>query len=257
MKSLTLLLALVCLSLSAAPVEKTAPKYVAPGDRLWTGGEGREWPAEWDPRWRGFSFPIPHMSLETKSNGRPSILMIGDNESDCYSQAAAHELIGKANVWKSGLRGRATGAPYVFSHHNFQQDEHGALDYFDVIHFNCGLLLPDFNETGKKRQPHIELDAYEKDVRTCVAFLKKNFKGKLIFATMTTTVSEGDVDAYNAIAVKVMKENGIAINDLATNVGPEVAKLERRFNQLPFYKNEGYEVLGKAVVKSLNAAIGK
>jgi hypothetical protein len=54
-----------------------------------------------------------------------------------------------------------------------------------------------------------------------------------------------------------MKENGIAINDLATNVGPEVAKLHRRFNQLPFYKNEGYEVLGKAVVKSVNAAIGK
>lgn len=68
---------------------------------------------------------------------------------------------------------------------------------------------------------------------------------------------EGDVDAYNAIAVKVMKENGIAIDDLAADVGPEVAKLQRRFNQLPFYKNEGYEVLGKAVVKSLNAAIAK
>jgi hypothetical protein len=36
-----------------------------------------------------------------------------------------------------------------------------------------------------------------------------------------------------------------------------LAKLQRTFNQLPFYKNEGYEVLGKAVVKSVNAAIAK
>jgi len=54
-----------------------------------------------------------------------------------------------------------------------------------------------------------------------------------------------------------MKENGISINDLATNVGPKLAKLQRRFNELPFYKNEGYEVLGKAVVKSISAAIAK
>jgi hypothetical protein len=259
MKPLPLFLALVCLSLSAAPVEKTAPKYVAPGDRLWTGGEGREWPAEWDPRWHGFSFPKLDISGVDEVAGLPCILMIGDVESDCYSQAVAHQLAGKANVYRTFLCGRATGTPYVLNHFKYLNNEFGVLHFykFDVIHFNCGLLLPDFKETGKKRQPHIELAEYEKDVRACVTYLKKNSEAKLIFATMTTTVSEGDVDAYNAIAVKVMKENGIAIDDLAADVGPEVAKLERRFNQLPFYKNEGYAVLGKAVVKSINSAIAK
>ena len=254
MKSLPLLLSLLCLSLSAAPADKDALKYVAPDDKLWMGGKGKT-------DWHGFSMDeiSPRWNLKTKSNGRPCILIIGDMEADCYSQIAAHELIGKANVWNGTIFGRAIGTPYVFSPEriDLQEAGRGELDYFDVIHFNCGLYLPDFKETGKKRQPNIELDAYEKDVRACVAYLKRNCHGKLIFATMTTTISEGDVDAYNAIAVKVMKENGISINDLATNVGPKLAKLQRRFNELPFYKIEGYEVLGKAVVKSISAAIAK
>jgi len=52
-----------------------------------------------------------------------------------------------------------------------------------------------------------------------------------------------------------MKENGVAIDDLHAAVTPNIAKLQNP-NDVHF-NAEGSAVLGKAVVKSINAAIGK
>jgi len=65
----------------------------------------------------------------------------------------------------------------------------------------------------------------------------------------------GDVATYNDIALKVMKENGVAIDDLHAAVSPDIAKLQNP-NDVHF-NTEGSAVLGKAVVKSINAAIAK
>ena len=55
--------------------------------------------------------------------------------------------------------------------------------------------------------------------------------------------------------LKVMKENGIAIDDLHAAVTPNIAKLQNP-NDVHF-NTEGSAVLGKAVVKSINAALAK
>jgi hypothetical protein len=216
MKSLTLFLALVCLSLSAAP--KSATQDGA---------------------------------------GLPRVLLLCDFVTINSGYLVRQKLAGKANVDVSMTTGRQTQTEWP------RYDASIRFGKFDVIHFSCGLhiiALP--SKVNPQQQPHIEPSEYENGVRACVAFLKTT-QAKLIFSTMTTAPEEAQVDAYNKIAIKVMKENGIFINDLNADIGPALTKLQRPLSPewkrigAEFYTDEGIKVLGDAVVKSINAAIAK
>jgi hypothetical protein len=216
MKSLTLFLALVCLSLSAAP--KSATQDGA---------------------------------------GLPRVLLLCDFVTINSGYLVRQKLAGKANVDVSMTTGRQTQTEWP------RYDASIRFGKFDVIHFSCGLhiiALP--SKVNPQQQPHIEPSEYENGVRACVAFLKTT-QAKLIFSTMTTAPEEAQVDAYNKIAIKVMKENGIFINDLNADIGPALTKLQRPLSPewkrigAEFYTDEGIKVLGDAVVKSINDAIGK
>ena len=216
MKSLTLFLALVCLSLSAAP--KSATQDGA---------------------------------------GLPRVLLLCDFVTINSGYLVRQKLAGKANVDVSMTTGRQTQTEWP------RYDASIRFGKFDVIHFSCGrhiIALP--SKVNPQQQPHIEPSEYEKGVRACVAFLKTT-QAKLIFSTMTTAPEEAQVDAYNKIAIKVMKENGIFINDLNADIGPALTKLQRPLSPewkrigAEFYTDEGIKVLGDAVVKSINAAIAK
>ena len=216
MKSLTLFLALVCLSLSAAP--KSATQDGA---------------------------------------GLPRVLLLCDFVTINSGDLVRQKLAGKANVEVSMTTGRQTQTEWPTYEASFR------FGKFDVIHFSCGLhiiALP--SEVNPQQQPHIEPSEYEKGVRACVAFLKTT-QAKLIFSTMTTAPEEAQVDAYNKIAIKVMKENGIFINDLNADIGPALTKLQRPLSPewkrigSEFYTDEGIKVLGDAVVKSISTAIAK
>lgn len=107
----------------------------------------------------------------------------------------------------------------------------GGLDLdgsWDVIHFNHGVwdqatLDPKTGQraTAETGAIRTSIEDYEKNLRTIVARLKQT-KATLIWAHTTPILvgSEpgyvgGDmVDQYNAIAAKVMQENGVIINDL-------------------------------------------
>ena len=216
MKSLTLFLALVCLSLSAAP--KSATQDGA---------------------------------------GLPRVLLLCDFVTINSGYLVRQKLAGKANVDVSMTTGRQTQTEWP------RYDASIRFGKFDVIHFSCGLhiiALP--SKVNPQQQPHIEPSEYEKGVRACVAFLKTT-QAKLIFSTMTTAPEEAQVDTYNKIAIKVMKENGIFINDLNADIGPALTKLQRPLSPewkrigAEFYTDEGIKVLGDAVVKSVSAKIKK
>lgn len=96
---------------------------------------------------------------------------------------------------------------------------------WDVIHFNWGVWDAGWKETGSKYYVgppgrHItSVEDYEQNLRTLVGKLKQT-GATLIFAT-TTPVWKGepgkenaDVREFNRVAEKVMKENGVIINDL-------------------------------------------
>jgi lysophospholipase L1-like esterase len=108
----------------------------------------------------------------------------------------------------------------------------GGLDLdggWDVIHFNHGVwdqatLDP---KTGQRALPdkggviRISIEDYEKNLRAIVARLKQT-KATLIWAS-TTPILVGSppgyvggemVDKYNEVAARIMKENGVIIDDL-------------------------------------------
>lgn len=141
---------------------------------------------------------------------------------------------------------------------------------WDVIHFNWGLHDIKHVKPGDPKgtasdsptdPPQATVEAYEKNLREIVTKLKAT-GAKLIFAT-TTPVPEGkmsvyrnDADAvkYNEAALKVMKENGIAVNDLYTFVKPQMQTLQKQPANV-HYTAEGSEALAKEVVVAVKAAL--
>ena len=242
MKSLPVLLVLASLCLYAAPASAAAPTKKSAGTtKTQTANFDRDQGEEWN---RG---PAKDVA------GLPRVLLLCDFVTIGYGDLVRQKLAGKANVHSTMQAGRQTLTDWASSESWFQWGK------FDVIHFGCGLHILDLPEKGKVQlQPNITLADYEKDVRACVAALKKT-GAKLIFATMTAVPAEEDVATYNQVALKVMKENGIAIDDLHAEAGPQVAKLQNAHNIVgfEFYTDEGYVVLSKAVMKSLTLVMAK
>ena len=91
----------------------------------------------------------------------------------------------------------------------------------------------------------------------------KATEARLIFAT-TTPVPEGgvrphrdvaDVEKYNNIAKKIMRENEIAVNDLYGFALPELKEIQRPVNV--HFTPEGSKQLAKEVAKHIRMAIKK
>jgi acyl-CoA thioesterase-1 len=128
---------------------------------------------------------------------------------------------------------------------------------WDVIHFNWGLHDLRMDNTGKHQVP---IAQYEKNLRELVTRLKAT-KAKLIWAS-TTPVPEGnvnpprkdsDVTAYNAIAKRIMEENGVAINDLYTFAAPKLKEIQRPVNV--HFTEKGSEALAVEVTAQIKKAL--
>ena len=107
----------------------------------------------------------------------------------------------------------------------------GGLDLdgnWDVIHFNHGVwdlaaFDAETNERGVEGnlRPRTAIEDYEKNLRSIVARLKQT-GASLIWAHTTPILEDtppgylgGEmVDQYNAVAARIMEENGVIINDL-------------------------------------------
>jgi len=97
---------------------------------------------------------------------------------------------------------------------------------WDVIHFSFGVWDATYREaTSKYFSGHntTSVADFEKNLRTLVAKMKKT-GATLIWGTVTPVWEgepgkrNGDEDAYNAVAAKVMKDNSVIINDLNAEV---------------------------------------
>jgi lysophospholipase L1-like esterase len=139
---------------------------------------------------------------------------------------------------------------------------------WDVIHFNWGLHdLKHMKADGKTASelatdpPQATVEVYEKQLREIVAKLKAT-GAKLVFAT-TTPVPEGamkvyrsdaDVIRYNEAALRVMKENNIAVNNLYAFAKPQLAQIQIQPANVHFTP-KGSEALAGEVVKAIRAAL--
>lgn len=134
-----------------------------------------------------------------------------------------------------------------------------------VIHFNFGLHdlkhetadgMPSETDTDPRQS---EPDAYEKNLRDITTRLKAT-GAKLVFAT-TTPVPPGcakplrkpeDAKQYNDIALRIMKEHGVLINDLHTFCLPRLENIQRPANV--HFTPAGSKVLASEVVRHIRAA---
>ena len=131
--------------------------------------------------------------------------------------------------------------------------------HWDVIHFNWGIHDLKFMPDGKRQ---VEAADYEANLRSLVARMQKT-GAKLIFAT-TTPIPKGplipprefgQVADYNAIALKVMKEMGVTVNDLNAWITPKLAEMQKP--QDVHYLDSGYGYLAQKVAQEIRAALGK
>jgi lysophospholipase L1-like esterase len=180
----------------------------------------------------------------------PRVLIIGDSISIGYTPRVRELLVGKANVLRIPGNGSST------SHGLANLGKWLGDTKWDVIHFNFGLHDAKLPPEGIR---HSEPEQYEKNLRELVKQLQAT-GAKVIFAT-TTPVPDGgnlapdrrfaEVKAYNEAALRVMKDNGVSINDLNSAVQPHAAEYLRPKDV--HYTKEGSAFLAERVA----AAIGK
>jgi hypothetical protein len=152
--------------------------------------------------------------------GLPRVLVIGDSISMGYLLPLRDLLKDKANVQHPPENCRS-------SRRIVQQiDKYLGSKHWDVIQFNCGIHdLTYLNEAGKVAAPdqggkaQVPLDEYRANLEKIVARLKKS--GAVLIWCTTTPMDKpaayrkpGDVDRYNAVAEKIMLQQGIRITDL-------------------------------------------
>ncbi len=198
--------------------------------------------------------PDPALTPITDVAGLPRVLLIGDSISIGYTLPVRAQLAGKANVHRpaENCSDSAKGVRTL--------DKWLGDGKWDVIHFNFGLHdVKYLDEKGtyvppEKGKQVASVEKYEKNLREIVARLKKT-GAKLIFATTTPVPGgtlgrvEHDEIRYNAAAVRVMQENGVAVDDLHTLATTQQAKIQLPKNV--HFTKDGYEQLADAVVARL------
>lgn len=193
----------------------------------------------------------------------PRVLIIGDSISIGYTLPTRKLLEGKANVH----RVLSNCGPTIRGLDNI--DKWLGETEWDVIHFNWG--LHDLKYMGPKGEnladptspdnnPQVPIDEYRKNLKTLVKKLKET-DAVLVWCATTPVPDKaqgriiGDEVRYNQEAEKIMKEEGIMVNDLYSYALPELEKIQRPANV--HFTTEGSEYLAEKVAKSIKKALRK
>ncbi|MBI4977366.1 MAG: SGNH/GDSL hydrolase family protein [Spirochaetes bacterium] len=219
--------------------------------------------------------PVEGGSAEEKAAGMtwsftpdpslPNVLIIGDSISIGYTLWVREQLKGVANVYrpleKNGIKPLNCGDT---ARGLSQLDAWIGTNIFRVIHFNFGLHdLKYLDAKGQYVPPDkgtqvAPPEKYEKNLRDLVVRLQKT--GAILVWGSTTPVPDdspgrvkGDELVYNAIAKKVMEENGVIIDDLLAALGDRIGELQKPNNV--HFTDEGSKVLAASVAASINLAL--
>jgi len=202
--------------------------------------------------------PGPAMMPIADVPGLPRVLLLGDSISIGYTLRVRERLQGRANVHRPPENCAETAKGVR------ELDKWLGSGKWDVIHFNFGLHdIKYLDEKGtyvtpdKGKQVAL-LPEYEANLRRIVARLKQT-GARLIFATTTPVPSrsngrvEHDELRYNEVAVRVMRELGVAVNDLHALVKRQQDRIQLPHNV--HFTDEGYAQLADAVLARLEAAL--
>lgn len=197
--------------------------------------------------------PDPSLAPIQDKAGLPRVLLIGDSISMGYTLPVRELLDGQANVHRIPENGGPTirGVAAL--------DQWLGSGPWDVIHFNWGLHDLRQDKEGKRQ---VTLEDYEKNLRALVTRLKAT--GATLVWAATTPVPEGklnpprsnaDVIAYNAVARKIMDENGVAIDDLYEFALPRLGEIQLPVNV--HFSGPGSRALAGEVAQAITEALAK
>ena len=195
--------------------------------------------------------------------GLPRVLLIGDSISIGYTLPVRELLKGKANVHRPSTNCGPTsrGVSGI--------DQWLGKGKWDVIHFNWG--LHDLKYLGPQGQNLADPKAaashqqippaeYEKNLQLLVKRMKKT-GARLIWCSTTPVPSGakgrvvGDSMKYNQIALRVMKEHDIPVDDLYGFSLGKLEKIQRPANV--HFTPEGSRMLAEQVVKAISRQLKK
>jgi len=204
--------------------------------------------------------PDPALAAIDDVPGLPRVLLIGDSISIGYTLPTRALLDGRANVHRIPTNGGPTTRGLQ------QLDRWLGPSRWDVIHFNFGLHdlkhadakggLVDASDAPRQ----VELDAYRENLQALVRRLKET--GATLIWCTTTPVPPGakgrvagDEVAYNAVAADVMKDEGVATNDLHAFAAARLAEIGKPADV--HYTPAGYAVLAEQVARRIDQALPK
>jgi lysophospholipase L1-like esterase len=181
----------------------------------------------------------------------PRVLLIGDSITNGYLPLVTQALAGKANIdaWITPTSQGDKSLPATLAAILGQQK-------YSVIHFNLGL-----HGWQKGRIPEGQ---FEPLTHQMVQALKKNApQARLIWATITPVTVKGEpeklnpeiqptIEQHNAMALRVMKDEAVAIDDLSTLM---LAHLKLAAGDMFHWKTEGREMQAQAVTAAIAAEL--
>ena len=200
---------------------------------------------------------------------QPKVLLIGDSISIGYLPFVQELMDGKASVDRIPLKPNGKAENCQGTTNGIANIDRWLGDTkWDVIHFNFGLHYIKYikADSGKNsndpNDPHqADLKQYKKNLSEIVEKLKAT-GAKLIFATTTPYPKGtkplrdfGDDIKYNKVAKKIMKKNGIPVNDLHAFVLPRMEQLQRPVNV--HFTEVGSKALAEQVAQSINQNLKK
>src|SRR5215510_5349155 len=158
---------------------------------------------------------VPSASAQEPS--LPKVVLIGDSIRLGYAPLDAKRLEGKAIVVSPKPNGEDSGNVLK------NLDEWVIRERPDVVHINAGL----HDLKLKDHAYQVPLSDYESNLKEILGRIRRETGAHVIFATSTPILDnlhalrkagfdrfEADVRRYNVVAMAVMKQAGIPVNDL-------------------------------------------
>jgi len=186
------------------------------------------------------------------------VILLGDSIRIGYQETVREQLSGRASVWAPV---EATGNS---DNLRSRLDEWVLSRDADLVHINVG--LHDIKKPFDTGIAAVPLERYAENVRAILMRLKNETETALVWA-LNTPVNyewhhrtkrmdrfEEDVVAYNAAALDICRDLGVAVNDLFSLV--DLAGRDDLL--LPdgvHFKPEGYALLGGAVAECVRSVL--
>ena len=186
----------------------------------------------------------------------PKIVLIGDSIRMSYAGTVVKQLDGKVVVSQPKANGGDSNN--VVKH----LAEWAVKEQPAVVHFNCG--IHDTKKDKKTGAFQVSPEQYEANLRKIVETLRKETKAVVLFATTTPIMDEraakgradrtyelldASIVQYNDIALRVMKELNVPVNDLRAVVGEGETRGKLMGADGVHFTGEGAKQLGTAVAE--------